>query len=84
MQKSVEDVFSKIKKMQIGGGRSMLRDDTKGNEALGNNFLRDLSRMEKELSFESEAYNIYEEGPSASEILQNNKSKTQSALKVTK
>lgn len=62
----------------------MLKDDTKGNEALGNNFLRDLSRMEKELSFESEAYNIYEEGPSVSEILQNNKSKTQSALKVTK
>lgn len=48
-------------------------------------FLKDLSRMEKELSFEAESYNIYEDPPNNSlEIIQNNKSKTLSYLKVTK
>lgn len=41
--------------------------------------------MEKELSFESELFNIYEENNvSASDVLQMNKSKTQSCLKLTK
>ena len=41
--------------------------------------------MEKELSFEAESYNIYEDPPNNSlEIIQNNKSKTLSYLKVTK
>lgn len=42
--------------------------------------------MEKELSFETDSYNIYEENPSNSiENMQNhNKSKTLSYLKVTK
>ena len=41
--------------------------------------------MEKELSFESELFNIYEENNvSVSDVLQMNKSKTQSCLKLTK
>ena len=41
--------------------------------------------MEKELSFQAESYNIYEDPPNNSlEIIQNNKSKTLSYLKVTK
>lgn len=44
MQKSVEDVFSKIKRAQ-GGGRSVLREEGRREEVQGNDFLRDLSRM---------------------------------------
>lgn len=47
MQKSVEDVFSKIRKMQVGTTHSILKVESRGPPETGNDFLRDLSRMEK-------------------------------------
>ena len=54
MQKSVEDVFSKIKRIQVPSGKSVLKSDNKPTQepkVVGDGFLKDLSRMEKELSF---------------------------------
>lgn len=46
MQKSVEDVFSKIRKMQVGSTRSILRVESKGPALEGKTeFMRDLERM---------------------------------------
>lgn len=47
MQKSVEDVFSKIRKMQVGTTHSILKVESRGPPESGNEFMRDLSRMEK-------------------------------------
>ena len=47
--------------------------------------MRALARMQKELSFESTVYNVYEDNPNIStQIVPNNKSKTYSCLKITK
>lgn len=43
---SVEQVFSKIKKMNVQSGRSIMKEDNKCNS-----FLDALERIEKELSF---------------------------------
>lgn len=57
----------------------------KPKQEASNDFLRDLSKAEKQLSFETELYNIYEDYQNNStEIVHNNKSKTLSYLKVTK
>jgi hypothetical protein len=43
---SVEQVFSKIKKMHVPSGRSVVKEDNQCNS-----FLDALERIEKELSF---------------------------------
>lgn len=45
MQKSVEDVFSKIKKIHVPGDRSTLKDPCTVEPQPGEGFLKDLSRM---------------------------------------
>lgn len=83
VQPNRQAVFNKIKSMQAPHNRTVELQASK--EETSQHFLKDLSRMEKELSFETDCYNIYEENPNNStEIIQNNKSKTLSYLKITK
>jgi hypothetical protein len=60
LQTTRQHIFDKIKQINLKGGKSIIHPTASSNHEPSQQFLKDLSRMEKELSFETESYNIYE------------------------
>lgn len=56
---TIQNVFKKIKEKQGTESKINNMPIIRINQSSQQNFLKDLSRMQKELSFESQAYDIY-------------------------